>query len=183
MAEGVYLEFEMMVIGVCSRTDTDLMLYPSRLEIQKDVSKPDFFRNYNTMVVIGDSYEDAVKVCFMSFPTHVISILSPHISYPLTTHVISILSPHMLLTHTCQHIHCIKINTPSPHALSTHLHPLSTPHHQYTHLADTSSRHTPNQHTHPLTAHPHLTTAQQVSIGLEDDVVIDRTNTYHSPPS
>ena len=75
IAEAVYLEYEMMVIGVCSRTDTDLMLYPSRLEIQKDVKKPDFFRNYNTMVVIGDSYEDAVKVCVLSvYPN--ISILT-----------------------------------------------------------------------------------------------------------
>ena len=61
MAEGVYLEFGAMLMGVCSSTTNDLLLHPSRVEINQ-YSQDDFFLTYNTAIVICESYEEGMKI-------------------------------------------------------------------------------------------------------------------------
>ena len=60
MAEGVYLEFGAMLIGVCSSRENDLLLHPSRLEINQFPGE--FFVTYNTAIVICESYEEGMKI-------------------------------------------------------------------------------------------------------------------------
>ena len=62
MAEGVYLEFGAMLIGVCSSRENNLLLCPSRVEINQYPNVTEFFDTYNTAIVICESYEEGMKL-------------------------------------------------------------------------------------------------------------------------
>ena len=63
MAEGIFLEWGIMLIGVCSYTTQHLVLNPSRLEINEyGGDAAEFYANHSTGILLCDSFEDAEMV-------------------------------------------------------------------------------------------------------------------------
>ena len=62
MTEGIFLEWNIILLGVGSYTEQNIILNPSSLEINECGSKEAFFGNYDTGILICDSQEAAEAV-------------------------------------------------------------------------------------------------------------------------
>jgi hypothetical protein len=59
IAEGVFLEFDTIALGVCSPSDHSIILNPSSLEISKFNYPSRFFAKYNVMILMASDQEAA----------------------------------------------------------------------------------------------------------------------------
>jgi hypothetical protein len=63
MAEGIYLEFQLIVLGVVNKTDHDVILNPGRKEKMKFASESAFFDKYSSLLIIADDQIQADSIC------------------------------------------------------------------------------------------------------------------------
>ena len=59
---GIYLEFDAMLIGVCSIDDKSVVLNPSFLEMSKYSSASRFFAKYSTGIVVAPDQDMASNI-------------------------------------------------------------------------------------------------------------------------
>jgi hypothetical protein len=59
MAEGVFVEFGAMLMGVCCKSEMSMILNPSSLEMHAYDSPEEFFKVHDTAVLLVESYEMA----------------------------------------------------------------------------------------------------------------------------
>ena len=62
VTEGIYLEFNCMLIGVCCSDSHNVILNPSNLETKEFDKLIQFYTIYHTGILICDSYEVSMKV-------------------------------------------------------------------------------------------------------------------------
>ena len=62
MTEGIFLEWNIILLGVGSYTEQNIILNPSSLEMSRYGTKEDFFHEYDTCILICDSQEAAEAV-------------------------------------------------------------------------------------------------------------------------
>ena len=54
MAEGIFLQFNVMLLGVCNLDRKDMILNPTRLEMKQLASAPLFFKEYSVAVILSE---------------------------------------------------------------------------------------------------------------------------------
>ena len=62
MAEGIYLEFGAMLVGVCCKGEMSMILNPSPLETNAYDSLDEFYKVHDTGVLMTESYEMAAFI-------------------------------------------------------------------------------------------------------------------------
>jgi hypothetical protein len=55
IAEGIYLEYDVMAIGLCNSTTNEIVLNPSRLELHGHKFRSRFFKDFDMVIVLSDS--------------------------------------------------------------------------------------------------------------------------------
>ena len=55
IAEGIYLEYDVMAIGLCNSTTNEIILNPSRLELHGHKFRSRFFKDFDMVIVLSDS--------------------------------------------------------------------------------------------------------------------------------
>ena len=62
MAEGIFLEFGAMMVGVCCKGEMSMILNPSPLETNAYESLDEFYKVHDTGVLMTESYEMAAFI-------------------------------------------------------------------------------------------------------------------------
>ena len=64
IAEGIYLEFDVMLIGLCSTADHTMIINPGKQEMQKHKYVSRFYDKYSIGILIADEQSQANSVAF-----------------------------------------------------------------------------------------------------------------------
>ena len=62
IVEGIYIEFDAMLIGVCSPENNDVIIHPSISDTKMFNTTAEFYSKYNIGIVICSSYDQKIQI-------------------------------------------------------------------------------------------------------------------------
>ena len=101
MAEGIYLEFGAMLVGVCCKGEMSMILNPSPLETNAYDSLDEFYKMHDTGVLMTESYEMAAFIAQCLDRDEVIEKIIAKVIHPpyIHTYIPTYLPTYPSLTH------------------------------------------------------------------------------------